>query len=389
MLKILHTADLHAGRPSPKELDTYRARERRREIDRSVFRIIEFAQNEKVQILLISGDFFEHFHQSSSWIQEVVDLFSSAPNLRIFISPGNHDPLLPDSLYRSVKWPKNVTVFSGGSFQEISLDKLGVSVYGLGWTSFSQRNWLLRGIRPRQKGNWRNILMIHGDVQQSVNQSIYLPIHPDDIRESCMDYVALGHIHNPSSDKLGNTVYSYPGSPEPLDIGDVGPRGAYLVTINEGEFGSRVEAEFVPLSLRQVHKIELNITGLETEERLKNAILDVKDASIRKQDIFVINLEGAVEPSFNPDLEVIEREISQEFYSVRLTSGYVPDYDLDVLLSPDATSLEARFVKHLDSTAERLLKEGDHRGARIAKLATFYGLDALRQGRILQRRRGR
>ena len=57
------------------------------------------------------------------------------------------------------------------------------------------------------------------------------------------------------------------------------------------------------------------------------------------------------------------------------------------LADPDNQSLEGRFVRHLREMADERRAQGDSRGAEIAELAIYYGLDALRQGKVLLRGR--
>ena len=63
------------------------------------------------------------------------------------------------------------------------------------------------------------------------------------------------------------------------------------------------------------------------------------------------------------------------------------DYDLDPLLAPENQSLEARFVKKLMELKRRLQQTGDAQEVDIIERAMYYGLDALRQGEIITRRR--
>ena len=62
MLRIVHAGDIHAGRPLSLELDRERGYVRRREIEISLWRIVEFAKEENAQIILLSGDLFEHIY---------------------------------------------------------------------------------------------------------------------------------------------------------------------------------------------------------------------------------------------------------------------------------------------------------------------------------------
>lgn len=420
MLKIVHAADLHAGRPSSRELDKEKASIRRREVETSLHTIIDLVKQEEANILLIAGDLFEHLYTRPSWVKEAALLFASIPKTRVFISPGNHDPALRDSLYRSIRWPENVTVFTEPEFGEAVLEDMGVAIYGYGWTGFSERERVVRRFRcPRQ--DLFSILLIHGDllagneisagqeeatgkgdygvlagkvdspVENPRQSSEYLPILLEDLRKTQVDYVALGHIHAPMDFQVGKTRVVYPGCPEPLDFGDRGRRGVYLITVecsSNGGRGSprRSKAEFIPIAKRKMRVAEVDITGLETYEQVKKAVLSLGDAGERAQDLWAVTLKGRIDPELELDLSALEREISPEFFFVKLIPDYVPDYDLEALKDPGNQSLEARFVRHLLDMKAQAVRVGDERGARVAELAMYYGLDALRHGEVLLRR---
>ena len=82
MLKIVHTADIHAGKPLSFELEEERRYIRRREIETTLWRIVDFAREENAQILLIAGDLFEHLYARPSWVKDAASLFSTIPETR-------------------------------------------------------------------------------------------------------------------------------------------------------------------------------------------------------------------------------------------------------------------------------------------------------------------
>jgi exonuclease SbcD len=385
MLKIIHAADIHAGRPASRELDREKASVRRREIETALSRIVDLAKREKANLLLLCGDLFEHSHARATWAREAADLFRSIASTKVFITPGNHDPLVRDSLYRTVAWPENVVVFEGPEVGEYVLEDLNAAVYGLGWRTYLEHRRVLSGFRGGRKGFF-NILMVHGDVitgSTGDRGSQYLPIHEEDLEQSGMDYAALGHIHAPGVFRVGRVTAVYPGCPEPLDFGDKGERGVYLVTV-EGR--SEVSTRFVPMALRQVHSHDLDITGLDTVERVRNAILSAGEESTRKRDLWALRLTGVVEPEIIFDIPALERELGDDFFFLRLIPDYSPGYDFEALADPENQSLEARFARHLMGLRDDLANRGEARSALVANLALYYGLDALRQGKVILRR---
>lgn len=382
MLKIVHTADIHAGKPLSFELEEERRYIRRREIETTLWRIVDFAREENAQILLIAGDLFEHLYARPSWVKDAASLFSTISETRVFMAPGNHDPLLPDSLYYSVDWPENVTVFDSAGLSRVSFEVNGIEldVYGLGWTTFVQRTPLIQGFKVERRDRL-NIVLLHGDLAE---ESVYLPVHQDHISSSGADYFALGHIHVPMARNIGGSTVVYAGCPEPLDFGDEGQRGVYLVTCTgPGD----LSAEFVPMAMRTVRAVELDLTGLDTGEQVRNAILSVDNREIRQRDIWKISLTGRLNPETGLDLIGLRHEFAGEFFSLRLEPEFVLDYDLGPLVDPENQSLEARFVQKLMELKRQSEQKGDTEAVEIIDRAMYYGLDALRQGEIITRRR--
>ncbi len=389
MLKIIHTADIHAGKPLSLGLDKQKRYIRRREIETGLWRIIDLVKQENAHILLIAGDMFEHFYTRSSWVKDVALLFATIPCTQVFISPGNHDPLLPDSLYHSVKWPQNVTIFKSHGITKVSLEinEVKIDIYGFGWPSALHRNALLENFKVKHLDHF-NIVLLHGDLTES---SAYLPIRTKHIAQSGADYFALGHIHVPSITKIANSTVIYPGCPEPLSFGDEGKRGVYLVTHDmeakriKGVSG--ISAEFVPIATRAVKTATVDLSLIDTGEQLRNAILSVAPDSIRRKHLWKLILKGRLSPEIGLDLVALNHEFSDEFFCLRFVPEFVTDYDLEVLMRPENQSLEARFVQALVKHKQNAQVKGDFDEVDIATRALHYGLDALRQGEIISKRR--
>ena len=111
-MKFIHTADMHfdtqfdtlAGAGNMSEI-------RRLEQRKIMKKIIDYCRDNSIQLLLISGDLYEHKFIRKSSINYINDLFKQIPDTKIFISPGNHDPYLQNSFYNTYKWSENVYIF--------------------------------------------------------------------------------------------------------------------------------------------------------------------------------------------------------------------------------------------------------------------------------------
>ncbi|HHY35845.1 MAG TPA: DNA repair exonuclease [Firmicutes bacterium] len=379
-IRILHAADFHAGRPAPAYLGEEKGRLRREELVKALQTTVDVAKSESVHLLLISGDLFEHAYSRVGMIREMLALFERIPDTRVFITPGNHDPYVDGSFYATLKMPDNVHVFKERAITRVILDDPGVVVHGLGWTKFEETARLLSGYRCTD-GEYANVLMIHGDFVTDSTGSSYLPILPEDIRGSGADYVALGHIHVRTEFQCGTTTCVYPGSPEPLDFGEEGEHGVYLVELCKGS----VKTKFVPTARRKMHRVSCDITGADTLEKVRAAILSVGEPSERKSGIWEVTLTGVADPEIELDLDDIKRAVSDEFFYVKIVLDVVPDYDLEAIASSNAQGLESRFVRAIMEKREQARAAGDEVRVRILEKALYFGLDAMKLKRIVRR----
>ena len=66
-------------------------------------RIAEVCRKESADFLILAGDTFEHNGVSRQLVIDVVDQLRSMP-CPVYIIPGNHDPLLPGSVWEHSAW---------------------------------------------------------------------------------------------------------------------------------------------------------------------------------------------------------------------------------------------------------------------------------------------
>lgn len=238
-MRVLAAADLHLGAGITAKMRSNRF---------LVFhRILKIVKEEHVDILLISGDFLEQDRISSSEVKEVIRELSELET-QVFISPGNHDPYTILSKYAEFTWPKNVKVFREP--ETVVLDKLSATVTGAGFKNIYEKESLFPKCievfnqatqdlyswksadsvadESKSRRNYLHLANFHGEVEAN---SLYNPISKLDLARSNFTYVALGHIHKGELElqRSGDTYYAQTGTAEPLDMGDSGVRGVYLL----------------------------------------------------------------------------------------------------------------------------------------------------------------
>lgn len=243
-LKILHTSDWHLGLESwvgSKSID------RLEETKESLLYLTQIAEQEKVELILITGDVL-HSRVSPkiealTILSDILARFSEIAHT--FLVLGNHD-------WQGLKaWGnlpiKNLTIIDHPEQITLAQFKLFFLPYTdpqrlLGTTEDSAtlmgeylNNFLIR-VRNQIDDSRINILaghlLIEGLIESDKEISLGVQIKKSVIPTG-LDYVALGHIHN-SSIVQQSPITCYAGSPIALDFGEEQDiKGAFIVEFNQ------------------------------------------------------------------------------------------------------------------------------------------------------------
>jgi hypothetical protein len=107
------------------------ANNRRQELRDALRRFIDLALEQKVDAVSIGGDLYEHERSTLDTGHFLRQQLERLAPITAFIAPGNHDPYVPESLYRQIEWSPNVTIFSEPAFQPVPLSD-EVTLWGAG-----------------------------------------------------------------------------------------------------------------------------------------------------------------------------------------------------------------------------------------------------------------
>lgn len=228
-MRFLHTADWQLGMKAAHVGEVgNRVREERLH---AVNRIIEAAQTHKADFILIAGDTFEDNGVDRVLIQKAVDILSGfgAP---VYIIPGNHDPLVPGSVWEHPIWKQteNMVLLQ----EEKPVEVPGGLLYPCPVKEkYSQKN-PVEWIRADQKEEIQ-IGVSHGTVEGVHQEEPDYPIPRDSVEQAGLDYLALGHWHSTalyhSSD--GAVRMAYAGTHEPTRFGERDSGNVIIVDIEE------------------------------------------------------------------------------------------------------------------------------------------------------------
>ena len=248
MIKILHSADWHLDAPLLGKEELKKA------LASVPVKLANLCKEENCDLVLLSGDLFDGTPSADS----VAALKKALAQMEVpvFITPGNHDFVTPGSIWLTEVWPENVTVFTENQVKSQVLEGLDCTIYGAAFTSMDCPA-LLEGFRASHTTRY-GIGIFHGDP--AMVSSAYNPITQTQIRQSGLDYLALGHIHKAGSLLCGDTLCLWPGCPMGKDYGEPGEKGAYIITLDHS-----VSSKFVPLDTPRFYDLTLAVNGSAQE----------------------------------------------------------------------------------------------------------------------------
>ena len=301
-MKLLHSADWHLD--SPLQGRTAQLRDALLRLPRQV---VEAAQAQQCDLLLLSGDLFDGPASAES-IRAVKDALGSA-GMPVFIAPGNHDFVGAGAPWRTEVWPENVHIFTDPEIHSVALPQLNCRIYGAAFTDAYMASQLA-DFRAQQRERWA-IGVFHGDPTQAT--SPYNPITAEQIRGSGLTYLALGHIHKCGQLRFGDTLCGWPGCPMGRGFDETEEKGVYLVTLED-----TCTLEFLSLDTPRFYDWECPVTG--TPEAALEAMLP----ALGNEHHYRITLTGECE---TPDLAALAAQFSR-FPNLLLRNETVPPLDL-------------------------------------------------------------
>ena len=262
-IRFLHCADIHLDRPfGGRGLKDY-SEMRRTDVWKTFESIIRLAEDELVDFILVCGDLYEHDYASRATIQRVGSLFGRL-TIPVVVLPGNHDPYVANSWYKTWNWPDNVVILDNEK-PTVRLDALNTFIHGEGFSAFRQDTPDLSTV-TRPFSDCFNIFMLHGTLDMNFSNRPFNPVSSGELADLGYDYYALGHFHNLKTDfKLKNAAN--PGSPEPLGFDETGDHGVLLVTLERDEHGKKaLDIREINLAQKRYVLLNLDMAAVSSQE---------------------------------------------------------------------------------------------------------------------------
>lgn len=325
-MKIIHCADLHLGSQLTSKLNRQKQEERKQEVRTTFKNVVEYAKEVGAKVVMLSGDVFDNdrpFKKDKEFFYSVV---KNNPEIDFLYIRGNHDR--EESFTEELE---NLKTFkSEWSYYEYE----NVKIYGL---EITNENYLSMYNNFNANYDDFNIVMLHGQVADTTQKDL---INVNKLRNKNIDYVALGHVHSYSQNKLDDRgVYVYSGCLEGRGFDETGKKGIVLLDVSSDGFKS----EFIPMALRDIVAIKVDCTGLKDAFEIYSRIKEV--AKISKKDLLRVELVGEVDF----DTEGLEEEVNSllEGYSYlsSIKDRTVRRFNLEGL--EDDLSIKGEFIRNV------------------------------------------
>lgn len=272
-ISFIHAADLHLDSPFkglqniPEEIF--------QEIQESTFttldNLIEQAIIHKVDFLLLVGDLYDNDNQSLKAQVRLRNAFQKLKeyNIQVFLSYGNHDYLNERSL--SVQFPSNVHMFTSEKVSYFPFNKNKETlahIYGFSYESRAVHDSKVLDYQRKNEQIPYHIGLLHGSITTNTEHDMYAPFHIEELKNTHMDYWALGHIHKREVLSDAPPII-YPGNIQGRHRKEIGEKGCFFVEMNEFE----VQKQFIPLESIRFEQVELDLSGVEFLHNIEPLVL--------------------------------------------------------------------------------------------------------------------
>lgn len=229
MVRFVHTADWQIGMKATHVGTVGEAV--RAERFAAAQRVVDSAKEHGAQFIAVAGDTFEDNAVDRVLIQKVGDILAAFDG-PVYLIPGNHDPLVPGSVWDHGVWKSHANLHVLVKTSPVEID--GAVLFPSPLREKHSMTDPTRWIDANQCGEIA-IGIAHGSVQGVVQDDLDYPIARDAAARAGLDYLALGHWHSTAhyEDAAGATRMAYSGTHETTKFGERDSGNVLLVEIEK------------------------------------------------------------------------------------------------------------------------------------------------------------
>ena len=317
-MKIIHCSDLHLDSKMETNLDKEKARERKNEILITFERMVNYAKENEVKVIIIAGDLFDKKTITIKAKNTVKNAIISNPEIDFVYLKGNHDEA--GFLDEDEELPQNLKTFNSYNWTTYEYEDITISGIEFG----SVENYEIYNSLILEK-NKTNIVVMHGQESEIDVKDKAEIINLKALKNKNIDYLALGHIHTYKKGKLDNRgVYCYSGCLEGRGFDECGEKGFVLLELKN----DKIKTKFIPFSSRTLYEVNVDLTGItennEIENKIKDELKDIPQTSLVK-----LVLGGEVEIGEQRDIEYLTKKFESDFYYLKIEDK--PHFKIDYM----------------------------------------------------------
>lgn len=295
-MKIIHCADIHLGSKLESKFSKEISDKRKSELLNTFSRMIDYAKDNDIKIILLSGDIFDKDKPIIKDKEFFYNAIKQNSDIDFFYLKGNHD--IEGAYSESIP---NLKTFNSDNFITYSYDNIDIT--GIELSSKNEKSFYSKLNLNKDK---INIVMLHGEATNTTGKD---KIKLDNLKNKGIDYLALGHIHAYKSGLIDERgTYAYSGCLEPRGFDECGDKGFIELDITD-----KVNYKFIPFSKRKIIEIDVDISKALS---LYSAISIIKKETslIEKSNILRINLIGELTLGLEIDTNDIKEALSDYFF---------------------------------------------------------------------------
>ncbi|MEZ8221362.1 DNA repair exonuclease SbcCD nuclease subunit [Candidatus Fervidibacteria bacterium JGI MDM2 JNZ-1-D12] len=320
-MKLLHLADVHVG-ASFRKLGAERGKQLREAVLEALKRVMDLAQNENVDAVLISGDLFDAPTISADIIRRVMRMLEALKPTPVFICPGNHDHSGKGSLWerllQSNLVPSNAVVFVETKVECRKVKHGNLVIAGWACPDKDGIDHPLRQVMEQlqiPQGDFL-VALLHGSLRFGGVSEPDFPIERDEIARSPFHYLALGHWHKWLTQRVDGKVAVYPGALEYLSFAPPDGKGKVALVEWDGK-----QVKVTPKEIGAYEEVVWSMTAKDIKDIDGGASAIIKRFPDAEHKLLTVRLWGIFEPE---QLQKIHEwcseggELAQAFFWVEL-----------------------------------------------------------------------
>ena len=279
--KFLHTADIHLDSPlrglaryEGVPVDQVRLATRA-----ALNNLVDCAIEEAVAFVVIAGDLFD-----GEWDDFSTGLYFcgamrrlSETGIAVYVAYGNHDA---DSLQtKRLPLPDNVHAFSSKAPQTFVHEAARVALHGQSYKS-RDPGGDLSAAYPAAMPGLLNIGVLHTALEGGrPPHAPYAPCTPAQLASKGYDYWALGHVH--AHEVISEAPHIvFPGNLQGRNIREQGPKGALLVTVDNG---SIARLQFTPVDAVRWSHVQVHVAGCDDLRAIETVVREALALAVREE----------------------------------------------------------------------------------------------------------